>query len=62
MAEKHAPPLDAGVRVVISASVPMALLLSIATADEICEESWPEFRRALKHAIEKERLVLGVRG
>lgn len=62
MAAEKGPPLEAGIRVVISASVPMALMLSIATADEICEQSWPEFRRALKHAIEKERLVLQVRG
>lgn len=59
---KQAPPLEAGIRVVISASVPMALMLSVATADEICEQSWPEFRRMLKAAIEKERITLGIRG
>jgi hypothetical protein len=54
--------LEAGVRVIISASVPMALMLAPVTADEICEQSWPEFRRALKAAIEKERITLGIRG
>jgi hypothetical protein len=51
---------QAGIRVIISAEVPMDLMLSEATSDEICEQSWPEFRRALKRAIDRERHQLRV--
>jgi len=48
--------LETGIRVVISAAVPMDLLLSPATSAEISEQSWPEFRRALTAAIDAERV------
>jgi len=49
-------PLEAGIRVAISASVPYELLIGPATPEQICEQSWPEFRRALAAAILAERV------
>jgi hypothetical protein len=53
------PLVEAGIRVVVTAVVPMELLLGPGTAAEIAEQSWPEFRRALQAAILSERVRMG---
>jgi len=50
------PELDYELRIVVTAVVPLSLMLSDATPEEIAEQSWPEFRRALQGAIIGERV------